>query len=172
MIACRVNTWKSLLIGRFFIIISIYFFSEKKFKNFRVKFKKKYFISTFHNRFWLLTFQNKFFCLLIGLIWTGILLFLWITGYGYTNSFNDMISQIPTRDYGIVLDCGSSGTRWEYRLFRSYFFEWKIYRVFVYTWNRPPPDSDELLDISPLNDDFNQPVQLKVEPGLSSFGKF
>jgi len=55
--------------------------------------------------------QNKFFCLLIGLIWTGILLFLWITGYGYTNSFNDMISQIPTRDYGIVLDCGSSGTR-------------------------------------------------------------
>lgn len=96
--------------------------------------------------------KNKFFCLLIGLIWTGILLFFWITGYGYTNSFNDMISQIPTRDYGIVLDCGSSGTR-----------------VFVYTWNRPPPDSDELLDISPLNDDFNQPVQLKVEPGLSSF---
>ena len=44
--------------------------------------------------------------------------------------------------------------------------------MFVYTWNRPPPDSDELLDISPLNDDFNQPVQLKVEPGLSSFGKF
>ena len=44
--------------------------------------------------------------------------------------------------------------------------------MFVYTWNRPPPDSDELLDISPLNDDFNQPVQLKVEPGLSSFGEY
>ena len=57
----------------------------------------------------------------------------------------------------------------EFKLNRRFI---KIIRVFVYTWNRPPPDSDELLDISPLNDDFNQPVQLKVEPGLSSFGKF
>ena len=81
-----------------------------------------------------------------------------------------MISQIPTRDYGIVLDCGSSGTRLEYHSIDQNVNI--IIRVFVYTWNRPPPDSDELLDISPLNDDFNQPVQLKVEPGLSSFGKF
>ena len=48
---------------------------------------------------------------------------------------------------------------------------YNVIRVFVYTWNRPPPNSDELLDISPLNDDFGEPVQLKVEPGLSSFGK-
>lgn len=44
-----------------------------------------------------------------------------------------------------------------------------LFRVFVYTWNRASPDSDKLLDISPLNDDFGQPVQLKVEPGLSDF---
>ena len=59
------------------------------------------------------------------------------------------------RDYGVVLDCGSSGTR-----------------VFVYTWLRPNSLDDKLLDVSPLEDDQGQPVQLKVEPGLSSFGEF
>jgi len=60
---------------------------------------------------------------------------------------------MPIRDYGVVLDCGSSGTR-----------------VFVYTWLRPAQTQvDTLLDIVPLDDEHGAPVQLKVEPGLSSF---
>ena len=44
-------------------------------------------------------------------------------------------------------------------------------RVFVYTWIRAStPDSDRLLDIVPLTDKNGDPVQLKVEPGLSTFG--
>ena len=64
-------------------------------------------------------------------------------------------------DYGVVLDCGSSGTR-----------------VFVYFWPRRAHGNGgeegtghELLDIKPLLDGGGEPVQLKVEPGLSSFGK-
>ena len=76
-----------------------------------------------------------------------------INGHGYTNSFNDIIKPMPIRDYGVVLDCGSSGTR-----------------VFVYTWLRPAQtQEDTLLDIAPLEDEHGAPVQLKVEPGLSSF---
>ena len=108
------------------------------------------------------------------------MLFVWINGHGYTNSFNDIIKPMPIKDYGVVFDCGSSGTR-----------------VFVYTWprngfsqesvvfktassvdfseilfSRPSADSNRLLDISPLTDERGEPVQLKVEPGLSSFGRF
>lgn len=96
--------------------------------------------------------KNRFVYLLLTLISGGILLFFWINGHGYTNSFNDIIKPMAIRDYGVVLDCGSSGTR-----------------VFVYTWLRPNSLDDKLLDVSPLEDDHGQPVQLKVEPGLSSF---
>ena len=76
----------------------------------------------------------------------------------YVSNFNDVLYQKTEEvlDYGVVLDCGSSGTR-----------------VFVYQWHRAPPSqTNELLDIRPLLDQYGHPVQLKVEPGLSSFGKW
>lgn len=97
--------------------------------------------------------KNRLFLWLVGLIACGVSIFVWISDFGYTNSFNDIINPMPIRDYGVVLDCGSSGTR-----------------VFVYTWMRAStPDSDKLLDIVPLTDKNGDPVQLKVEPGLSTF---
>jgi len=76
----------------------------------------------------------------------------------YVSNFNDRIYEQTDfiYDYGVVLDCGSSGTR-----------------VFVYFWQRQhQSDHNELLNMKPLLDRNGLPVQLKVEPGLSSFGKF
>ena len=51
--------------------------------------------------------------------------------------------------YGIVLDCGSSGTR-----------------VYVYVWPPHSGDPQDLLSIQQLKDNSNQPVVKKVTPGL------
>ena len=76
----------------------------------------------------------------------------------YVSNFNDVIYEQTdlVYDYGVVLDCGSSGTR-----------------VFVYYWPREhQTDHNELLNMKPLLDQQGSTVQLKVEPGLSSFGKW
>lgn len=54
----------------------------------------------------------------------------------------------PVLHYGIVVDCGSSGSR-----------------VFVYFW--PPHDGNpkELLNIQQMRDEHAKPVVMKVEPG-------
>ncbi|CAD5124427.1 DgyrCDS12710 [Dimorphilus gyrociliatus] len=55
--------------------------------------------------------------------------------------------------YGIVIDCGSSGSR-----------------VYVYYWPRHDPSSEDLLQIKHVIDKDLKPVIKKVTPGISSFG--
>jgi len=51
--------------------------------------------------------------------------------------------------YGIVVDCGSSGSR-----------------VFVYNWPPHTGQPRQLLDIHVLHDSNGNPVIMKIEPGL------
>ena len=102
-------------------------------------------------------FQNRLIFLLTALTLSGFGLLIWLSDMKYVSNFNDVLYQKTEEilDYGVVLDCGSSGTR-----------------VFVYRWHRAQSsDTNQLLDIKPLLDHYGHPVQLKVEPGLSSFGK-
>ncbi len=55
--------------------------------------------------------------------------------------------------YAIVVDAGSSGSR-----------------AYLYNWPESSCNPDELLKISPLTDDKNEPLVMSVSPGLSSFG--
>jgi hypothetical protein len=54
----------------------------------------------------------------------------------------------PDVHYGIVLDCGSSGTR-----------------VYVYVWPPHSGNPKDLLNIQQLKDSNNQPVVKKISPG-------
>ncbi|XP_060581905.1 ectonucleoside triphosphate diphosphohydrolase 7-like isoform X2 [Ruditapes philippinarum] len=58
----------------------------------------------------------------------------------------------PDVHYGIVLDCGSSGTR-----------------VYVYVWPPHSGNPKDLLNIQQLKDSHNQPVVKKISPGLDTF---
>lgn len=58
----------------------------------------------------------------------------------------------PDVHYGIVLDCGSSGTR-----------------AYVYVWPPHSGNPQDLLNIQQLKDQYNQPVVKKVSPGLDTF---
>ena len=60
-----------------------------------------------------------------------------------------LFSYGPNVHYGIVLDCGSSGTR-----------------VYVYIWPPHSGNPRDLLNIQQLKDQDNQPVVKKVSPGL------
>jgi len=99
--------------------------------------------------------KNRLIFLLTALTLSGFGLLIWLSDMKYVSNFNDVLYQKTEEilDYGVVLDCGSSGTR-----------------VFVYRWHRAQSsDTNQLLDIKPLLDHYGHPVQLKVEPGLSSF---
>lgn len=54
----------------------------------------------------------------------------------------------PNLNYGLVVDCGSSGSR-----------------VFVYTWPRHNGNPHELLDIKQMRDKNRKPVVMKIKPG-------
>lgn len=54
-----------------------------------------------------------------------------------------------TLNYGIVVDCGSSGSR-----------------VFVYFWPPHNGNPHDLLDIKQMRDQSSQPVVKKIKPGL------
>ncbi|XP_013414146.1 ectonucleoside triphosphate diphosphohydrolase 4 isoform X2 [Lingula anatina] len=56
--------------------------------------------------------------------------------------------------YGVVFDCGSSGSR-----------------VYVYVWPQHSGNPRELLKINPMVDEDKKPVSKKITPGLSTFGK-
>ena len=56
----------------------------------------------------------------------------------------------PTLNYGLVVDCGSSGSR-----------------VFVYCWPRHNGNPHELLDIRQMRDQHRKPVVMKIKPGKS-----
>lgn len=55
----------------------------------------------------------------------------------------------PNLNYGLVVDCGSSGSR-----------------VFVYTWPRHNGNLHELLDIKQMRDKHRKPVVMKIKPGM------
>lgn len=55
----------------------------------------------------------------------------------------------PNLNYGVVVDCGSSGSR-----------------VFVYTWPRHNGNPHDLLDIRQMRDQNRKPVVMKIKPGL------
>lgn len=58
----------------------------------------------------------------------------------------------PNLNYGIVVDCGSSGSR-----------------IFVYCWPRHNGNPHELLDIQQMRDSSRKPVVMKIKPGISEF---
>ncbi|NXB30743.1 ENTP4 diphosphohydrolase, partial [Eulacestoma nigropectus] len=57
----------------------------------------------------------------------------------------------PNLNYGIVVDCGSSGSR-----------------IFVYCWPRHNGNPHELLDIQQMRDSHRKPVVMKIKPGRIS----
>ncbi|KAF3850736.1 hypothetical protein F7725_012508 [Dissostichus mawsoni] len=60
----------------------------------------------------------------------------------------------PDLNYGLVVDCGSSGSR-----------------VFVYCWPRHNGNPHELLDIQQMRDQHRKPVVMKIKPGISELAK-
>uniref|UniRef100_A0AAR2KUG5 nucleoside-triphosphate phosphatase n=1 Tax=Pygocentrus nattereri TaxID=42514 RepID=A0AAR2KUG5_PYGNA len=58
----------------------------------------------------------------------------------------------PNLNYGVVVDCGSSGSR-----------------VFVYTWPRHNGNPHDLLDIRQMRDQHRKPVVMKIKPGISEY---
>ncbi|KAF3688039.1 Ectonucleoside triphosphate diphosphohydrolase 7 [Channa argus] len=60
----------------------------------------------------------------------------------------------PTLNYGIVVDCGSSGSR-----------------VFVYYWPPHNGNPHTLLDIKQMRDHNHKPVVKKIKPGISTLAK-
>ncbi|XP_063101127.1 ectonucleoside triphosphate diphosphohydrolase 7 isoform X1 [Cavia porcellus] len=57
----------------------------------------------------------------------------------------------PNLNYGLVIDCGSSGSR-----------------IFVYFWPRHNGNPHDLLDIKQMRDRNSQPVVKKIKPGISA----
>ncbi|XP_072319140.1 ectonucleoside triphosphate diphosphohydrolase 7-like [Eucyclogobius newberryi] len=60
----------------------------------------------------------------------------------------------PSLNYGVVVDCGSSGSR-----------------VFVYYWPPHNGNPHTLLDIRQMRDKERKPVVLKIKPGISTLAK-
>ena len=54
--------------------------------------------------------------------------------------------------YGIVIDCGSSGSR-----------------VFIYYWPPHNGNPDELLQIKQMKDSRGNPARMKIKPGIASY---
>ncbi|XP_052773371.1 ectonucleoside triphosphate diphosphohydrolase 7-like [Mya arenaria] len=78
--------------------------------------------------------------------------FLPTVNYGKKDPDLQFFNYGPNVHYGIVLDCGSSGTR-----------------VYVYIWPPHSGNPSDLLSIQQLKDQNNQPVVKKVTPGLDTF---
>lgn len=57
----------------------------------------------------------------------------------------------PNLNYGLVVDCGSSGSR-----------------VFVYCWPRHNGNLHELLNIQQMRDQHRKPVVMKIKPGMAN----
>ncbi|KAL4231585.1 Ectonucleoside triphosphate diphosphohydrolase 7 [Mactra antiquata] len=74
------------------------------------------------------------------------------TANSISSSDQTYFSYGPNVRYGIVLDCGSSGTR-----------------VYVYIWPPHSGNPRDLLNIQQLKDQYNSPVVKKVSPGLGTF---
>ncbi|XP_059910836.1 ectonucleoside triphosphate diphosphohydrolase 4 isoform X3 [Gadus macrocephalus] len=106
--------------------------------------------------------------LLLGLVLclVGLLYLMFFIGKGHTiwtkeeSHFHRHLARVtsveatdtsnPTLNYGLVVDCGSSGSR-----------------VFVYCWPRHNGNPHELLDIRQMRDQHRKPVVMKIKPGIS-----
>uniref|UniRef100_A0A8C3ACW3 nucleoside-triphosphate phosphatase n=1 Tax=Cyclopterus lumpus TaxID=8103 RepID=A0A8C3ACW3_CYCLU len=93
--------------------------------------------------------------LFIGLVLCliGLLYLLLVTGKGVYVMMNVDTSN-PNLNYGLVVDCGSSGSR-----------------VFVYCWPRHNGNPRDLLDIRQMRDQHRKPVVMKIKPGISELAK-
>ncbi|XP_059379823.1 ectonucleoside triphosphate diphosphohydrolase 4-like isoform X1 [Carassius carassius] len=118
-------------------------------------------------RFLLLSFRQL---LLLGLLAgvMGLLYLLLVTGKGQYSWLREerhlhtRLGRVPDMEatdtnnpnlnYGLVVDCGSSGSR-----------------VFVYTWPRHNGNPHELLDIKQMRDQNRKPVVMKIKPGISEY---
>ncbi|XP_056889590.1 ectonucleoside triphosphate diphosphohydrolase 4 isoform X2 [Takifugu flavidus] len=109
--------------------------------------------------------------LFIGLVLclVGLLYLLTATGAGpggwiRTDHFHRRLARVtdvdatdtsnPNLNYGLVVDCGSSGSR-----------------VFVYCWPRHNGNLHELLNIQQMRDQHRKPVVMKIKPGISELAK-
>ncbi|CAL1616082.1 unnamed protein product [Knipowitschia caucasica] len=105
--------------------------------------------------------------LIVGLI--GLLYFLLATGKGPViwpskeNLIHRHLARVtidatdtsnPNLNYGLVVDCGSSGSR-----------------MFVYCWPQHNGNPHELLDIRQMRDEHRKPVVMKIKPGISELAK-
>ncbi|XP_067084446.1 ectonucleoside triphosphate diphosphohydrolase 4 isoform X1 [Osmerus mordax] len=116
-------------------------------------------------RFLLPSFRQLIFiCLLVGLL--GLLYVVLVTGKGQDSwirkdsHFHRHLARVtdveatdtsnPNLNYGLVVDCGSSGSR-----------------VFVYCWPRHNGNPHDLLDIRQMRDQHRKPVVMKIKPGIS-----
>ncbi|CAL8342812.1 unnamed protein product [Lota lota] len=106
--------------------------------------------------------------LLLGLVvcLVGLLYLLFFIGKGHTSwtkeesHFHRHLARVtnvettdtsdPNLNYGLVVDCGSSGSR-----------------VFVYCWPHHNGNPHELLDIRQMRDQHRKPVVMKIKPGIS-----
>uniref|UniRef100_A0AAX7SIT6 Ectonucleoside triphosphate diphosphohydrolase 4 n=1 Tax=Astatotilapia calliptera TaxID=8154 RepID=A0AAX7SIT6_ASTCA len=109
--------------------------------------------------------QLLFISLVVCLI--GLLYLLLVAGKGHVswitkeNHFHRHLARVtdidatdttnPNLNYGLVVDCGSSGSR-----------------VFVYCWPRHNGNPHELLDIRQMRDQNRKPVVMKIKPGEMS----
>ncbi|KAM8885717.1 ectonucleoside triphosphate diphosphohydrolase 4 isoform 2-T2 [Spinachia spinachia] len=112
--------------------------------------------------------QLLFIALVLCLI--GLLYLLLASGKGHVswireeNHFHRHLAKVnnvdatdtsdPHLNYGLVVDCGSSGSR-----------------VFVYCWPRHNGNPQELLDIRQMRDQHRKPVVMKIKPGISDLAK-
>ncbi|XP_066495667.1 ectonucleoside triphosphate diphosphohydrolase 4 isoform X2 [Tiliqua scincoides] len=92
-----------------------------------------------------------------------VLLYYSVVKYGYRDKkLHRYLSRVtdteatdtndPTLNYGIMVDCGSSGSR-----------------IFVYYWPRHNGNPHNLLDIKQMRDKNTKPVVMKIKPGISEF---
>ncbi|XP_068166685.1 ectonucleoside triphosphate diphosphohydrolase 4 isoform X1 [Antennarius striatus] len=111
-----------------------------------------------------LVFISLVFCLI------GLFYLLFVTGKGHQswtreeNHFHRHLARVtdvdatdtsnPNLNYGLVVDCGSSGSR-----------------IFVYCWPRHNGNPHELLDIQQMRDQNRKPVVMKIKPGISELAK-
>lgn len=88
-----------------------------------------------------------------------ILFVLWITSrdlsketvHKYERTIN-LHSEKSTFHYGVVIDCGSSGSR-----------------VYIYYWPPHSGNPTELLKLQQMMDHGNDPVRMKIKPGIASY---
>ncbi|XP_010874293.1 ectonucleoside triphosphate diphosphohydrolase 4 isoform X2 [Esox lucius] len=115
-------------------------------------------------RLWLPSIrQLLFFGLVLGFL--GLLYLLLVTGkvqrsWIRKENFHRHLARVtdieatdtsnPNLNYGLVVDCGSSGSR-----------------VFVYCWPRHNGNPHDLLDIRQMRDQHRKPVVMKIKPGIS-----